>query len=139
MTSYNSGDDSTNITDTVILEAAKMVFQKIVCLTLNIGILDMKDGCPKKPTKDKQTKKPTKDKQKTSVLVYWVRGYARQMIFLPLLILFALGALNIQCGQRAFILSHISKGHFHILRNSRHFYIKGDGKNRETSPKTGPK
>ena len=58
-----------------------MVFQKIVCLTLNIGILDMKGGCPKKPTKDKQTKKPTKDKQKTSVLEYWVRGYARQMIF----------------------------------------------------------
>ena len=66
MTSYNSGDDSTNITDTVILEAAKMVFQKIVCLTLNIGILDMKGGCPKKP-KDKQTKMPTKDKQKTKV------------------------------------------------------------------------
>ena len=81
MTSYYSGDDSTNITDTVILEAAKMIFQKIVCHTLNIGILDMKDGCPKKPTKDKKTKKPTKDKQKTSVLVYWVRGYARQMIF----------------------------------------------------------
>ena len=108
MTSYNSGDDSTNITDTVILEAAKMVFQKIVCLTLNIGILDMKGGCPKKPTKDKQTKKPTKDKQtkkpttdKQKTKVYQVRGYARQMID-PVFFFanfFGAGALNIQCGQ----------------------------------------
>ena len=59
-TSFNSGDDSDNIKMNALrLEKAKKFVQNRTCDRLNIGILDMKGSCPKKPTKDLKQKTKT--------------------------------------------------------------------------------
>ena len=86
-TSYDSGDDSANITDALHLEYAKKFVQDFACNRLNISILDKKGGCPKKPTKDIN--------KKIKCLSSWIRLVTLFGNFLQLL----LEHCNIQCGQ----------------------------------------